>query len=188
MHMAAPPSCPGMAMCISFKAAPEDHENIWEGKPRTTVAGAIFAKEVNVHTFWDLGWNDKMAILCVQKQWAECRVINYLEGSFLRTDEWGAILNKLNYNWGWDHLPPDGYATERKTGKTDAKILSEMGREERDREVIIRATRNLFPKLVLNRGDVSEQYGGMARLLECLKRWKSHVPQSTKRARRALTR
>lgn len=184
----------------------EDYENIWEGRPRTSVPGAIFAKEVatlisenrytfcpydptlRVHTFWDMGWNDKMAIVCVQKQVSECRVIKYLEGSFKRVDEWAAELNKLPWNWGYDHLPPDGYTTSRQTGQTDEQILLKMGRRVRpkalsfpedDREVTIRATRNLLPKLILNRLDVNEEYGGVPRLLECLKRYKRAVPKST---------
>lgn len=183
-------------------AAPDDYENIWLGKPRSVVPGAIFAREVlqmlkdnrytfcpydprlKVHTFWDMGWNDAMAIILVQQQIKEARIIAYYEGSFKRVDEWATELNELKLNWGWDYLPPDGYNEERKTGQSDYTILRRLGRRvkpkhlsfpESDPEMMIRSTRNLFPKLLLNKMDGV----GTDRLLECMKRYKRNVPKTT---------
>lgn len=60
-----------------------DYENIWEGKCKPAVTGAIYAAEIGaameagritdvaydpqlkVHAIWDLGWNDSMTIILV---------------------------------------------------------------------------------------------------------------------------
>lgn len=184
-----------------LKTEPEEYENIWLGKPRTAVAGAIFAKEVStlvregrytlcpydprlkVHTVWDMGWNDACAILLVQRNLSECRVIGYYEGSFKRTDEWGTFLNTLPYNWGWDYLPHDAYDTSRQTGTTDYAILRKLGRRVKpenlsipklDEEKSIRAARLLFPRLYVHKDGP-----GVDRLLEVWKRWARNVPKST---------
>ncbi|MEO6067915.1 MAG: PBSX family phage terminase large subunit [Gemmatimonadales bacterium] len=183
------------------KMYPDDYENIWLGKPRTTVPGAIFSREVlamikdnrytfapydprlKVHTFWDMGWNDACAVILVQQQYKEARIIQYYEDSFLRTDEWATKLNDLKLNWGWDYLPPDAFSKERKTGSSDAEILTAMNRRvkpkhlsfsESDPEFAIRATRNLFPKLILNKGGE-----GVARLWEVMKHYRRNIPKST---------
>jgi phage terminase large subunit len=62
----------------------EDHDNIWEGKPRSASEGAVYQREVSdlvaqgrygfmpydprlkVHTIWDMGWN-VCSILLVQR-------------------------------------------------------------------------------------------------------------------------
>ena len=74
---------------------PDNYDNIWEGKPRETVEGAIYHTEVvnaitekrirpvphdpllKTHTVWDLGFNDSTSILFVQRQGSEIRIIDY---------------------------------------------------------------------------------------------------------------
>lgn len=81
-----------------------DYENIWEGKCRTAAEGAIYADEVSamvlggrycevpyspslkVHVIWDLGWNDSMSLILVQRHLSALRVIEYLEDSFKTLD------------------------------------------------------------------------------------------------------
>ena len=63
----------------------DNYGNIWEGECRSSVAGAIYSKEIagalqaqricpvpydprlKVHTIWDLGFNDSMSIILAQK-------------------------------------------------------------------------------------------------------------------------
>jgi phage terminase large subunit len=182
---------------------PDDYPNIWEGECRQTIAGAIYATEVlamqregrygpcpydprlRVHTIWDMGWNDAMAILLVQRRLSECRIIGYLEGSFKRTDEWGLELNRLKLNWGWDYLPFDAYAQDRRGGRDgdDAAILRRVGRKVKTREQSIpkldvetgiRAARGLLARSYVNKGGM-----GTERLMECLKRYRRSIPKST---------
>jgi phage terminase large subunit len=85
----------------------EDYENIWEGKCKSSVAGALYANEMReatesgrirpvpydprfpVHTIWDLGWNDAMAVIFVQKVAPSVlNIINYMEDSFKKYSEY----------------------------------------------------------------------------------------------------
>lgn len=180
---------------------PDDYPNIWLGEPRSTVAGAIYAREVaellkdrrltlcpydpalRVHSVWDMGWNDATAIILVQRRLSECRIIGYYEDSLKRVDEWGATLNALPYNWGYDWLPHDAFTTARQTGRTDAAVLKAMGRkvervrplksQEIDVETGIRMTRRMFPSVYLN-----ERGPGADRLLECWKRYRRAIPKT----------
>lgn len=189
---------------------PDEYENVWLGKPISAVPGAIYADEVTkliregrycfvpydprlrVHTIWDMGWNDSMAIILAQGKRSECRIIDYLEFRFKRVDQCAGVLNKMPYNWGWDWIPHDGYDKERKTGTDDYTILSRNGRRVRpemsnpmsrqtNEEVGIRATRLLFPRLVVNnvRPECNDTGTGTERFMECLRRFARSIPKST---------
>lgn len=179
----------------------EEYNNIWEGEPRYTVAGAIYAKEVatllrsgrftfcpydpllKVHTVWDMGYNDAMAIILAQRSRSEIRIIAYYEDSFKTTSEWAVELNALKYNWGYDWLPFDAFNHDRRSGSTDEKILRAAGRRVKPKveavpklspEVGIRSTRQAFSTFIVNRGGP-----GIDRLMECWKRYARHVPTTT---------
>ncbi len=194
----------------------EDYGNIWEGNCRTAVGGSIYAQEVMeltrqaritlvpynpkmvVHTIWDMGWNDAMAIGLVQADAFSARLIGYVEGSYHKTADWCAQLNRLPYNWGWDWMPFDAYSGDRRSGQSDDVIARAMGRRVKPKdsgipeigvEPGIRATRELLGRLYIDQDGASAikryfspdfQEGlkiGNARLLECLKRYKRHVPK-----------
>lgn len=197
------------------KYQPDDYDNIWEGMPRTVVVGAIYAREVlamieekrirptpydprlPVDTIWDLGWNDAMTIIMVQKPSPSAlNIINYREDSFRRYDEYVADLNKLNYRWGTDWLPHDGANKDPKTGKSTKDWLKVLGRtkvkvigERPDGTVAgalgveegIKAARMMFPRIYLDDTERKADSGhlGCARLIECLKRYRRNVPTTT---------
>lgn len=189
------------------KTAPDDYPNIWDGECKTVVAGAIYAREVlqaveegrirptpydprfPVHCFWDLGWNDAMAIVMVQlTSPSSLNIINYLEDNFKRYDEYVADMNRLGYNWGEDWLPHDGEHGDPKTGKSAATILRELGRKVHEPvmartgpEQRIKAGRMLWPRIYIDNTARKRDTGylGCLRLVDCLKRYKRHVPKST---------
>jgi phage terminase large subunit len=173
----------------------DDYNNIWEGMCRSAVEGAIYATEVQtayreervrpvpydprlkVHTVWDLGWNDAMSIILVQKGVAEMRVIGYIEESQQTLDWYAAELNKMNYNWGHDYLPHDGFHKDFKTGQTTAEILKRFKRKPKATPKLtveqgIKAARMLFPRVYFDKTKTE-------RLLECLKRYRRGVPEKT---------
>lgn len=185
---------------------PDEYENIWEGKCRTVVAGAIYAKEVMamieskrarpmpydpqlpVHTIWDLGWNDAMSIILVQRIASAVMVIGYLEASGKTYANCVAELKTLKYVWGTDWLPHDGKQTRPDTGKNPKQILEGLGRKhveiipKLDIEHGIRAVRMMFPRLYIDNTEYendSWEYDGGKRLIECLKRYKRAIPAST---------
>jgi phage terminase large subunit len=176
----------------------EDYAQIWGGKCRAAVSGAIYANEIaesqrknricnvpydpslKVHTVWDLGWNDSMTIGLVQKVRSEIRVIGYIEDSHKTLDWYAAELNKKNYNWGFDYLPHDGNTKDFKTGKSAAEILKTFGRKVKITpsigvEVGIKAARMSFSQIYFDKQETS-------RLIECLKRYKRSINSVTREA------
>ena len=188
----------------------EDYENIWEGKPRTSVSGAIYAKELyaatmngricpvpydprlKVHTIWDLGLDENMAILFVQKGLSEIRIINYIQGEHVgsktfdqvdgyesKTVDWyGSRLNAMAMNWGHDYLPHDGDTRAISTGQTAEKILKTLGRRPKliqrlPVEVGIKAARQIFPRCYFDQGNTGV-------FLEHMKRYRRDVGEDGK--------
>jgi len=176
-------------------ATKEDYENIWEGKCRSAVAGAIYAQEVaaamssgrvcnvpydpmlKVHSVWDLGWNDSMAISLVQKIRSEIRIIEYIEDDHKTLDHYAGLLKAKNYNWGYDFLPHDGRTKDFKTGKSAEEILKAFGRKVKITPNIpvesgIKAARMTFGQAYFDKTRA-------ARLVECLKRYRRSINQVT---------
>lgn len=176
-------------------AAPDDYSTIWEGKCRSAVVGAIYAHEIDaairsgricnlpydpklkVHTIWDLGWNDSMAIILAQRVRSELRVIDYIEDDHKTLDWYVAELKERRFNWGYDFLPHDGNAKDFKTGKSAAEILKTFGRKVKITPNIglengIKAARIAFGQSYFDKGKTG-------RLVECLKRYRRSVPEST---------
>lgn len=180
----------------------EEYENIWEGKCKPTMDGAVYTQDValivaqgryapcpydprlKVHTVWDMGWRG-MAIGLVQRGLSECRFIGYLEGEGLRTDQWATdYLNPLKLNWGYDWLPPDAFAGSRRSEGNDADILRRCGRKVKSQiesiprdipvEARIRASKQLLARSYFNKGGM-----GIDLLWECLRRYRRHVPVGT---------
>ena len=179
----------------TLKRDPENYENIWEGKPKRTVDGAIYVKEIDklyedkrirnvpydpllkVHTVWDLGWNDAMTIIMVQRSSSEIRVIDYIEDSHKTLDEYVALLEKKEYRWGTDFLPHDGAARDFKTGKTSQEMLQAMKRrvqivENMSIENGIKAARMIFSRCYFD-----ETKAG--KLVARLKRYRRSIPTTT---------
>lgn len=178
-----------------LKKDPEEHGYVWDGNPRTTVIGAIYSKEVTkmieerrirpiphdpsipVHTIWDLGWNDQMSIIMVQKRVSEVAVIDYIEDHFRTLADYVADLRRMPYVWGTDWLPHDGAHKDHKTGKSSEEILKALGRRVKiipqlTVEAGIKATRMLFPRLFVDEGKCE-------RLVTCWRRYRRGIPEST---------
>lgn len=174
---------------------PEGYKNIWEGQPRSAVEGAIYHGEITaaiaarrirpvpydpllkVHTVWDLGWNDSMSILCVQRHMSEVRVVDFLEDSHRTLDSYIAELRERRWNWGSDWLPHDGRAKNIQTGKSAEEVLRKMGRSVQivanmDVESGIKAARMMFGRCYFD----EDRCGP---LVEHLKRYRRAISQTT---------
>lgn len=174
---------------------PEDYQHIWEGKPRRVAAGAIYRHEIEaayasgrvrplpydpmlqVHTVWDLGWNDSMAIGFVQRGPSDLRVIDYIEDSNRTLDWYVGQIERRPYRWGTDYIPHDGRTRNFQTGKSTEELLRAMGRSPfvlpaDSLEEGIKAARVMWPAVYFD----AEK---CARLLECLKRYRRQVNQNT---------
>jgi phage terminase large subunit len=178
------------------KTLPSDeYQNIWEGKTKAAVSGAIYANEVaaaqkagrvrnvpydpmlKVHAVFDLGWNDSMAISLVQRSASEIRLIGYIEDSQRTLDSYSQELKSLPYNWGYIWLPHDGRAKDYKSGKSAEQMMTSLGWDVRiipnlGIEAGIKAARMTFPRVYFDKAQCE-------RLIHCLKRYRRTINQST---------
>lgn len=179
---------------------PKDYPNIWEGKCRPAAEGAIYYDEMEssqaegrvanvpydpmlqVHVVVDLGWNDAMSIIMCQRNGSELRIIDYIEDSHKKLDEYSQMLKERKYNWGKMFIPHDGY-NESFAAASAYKILTGLGWNVPSRDELvemnvengIKAARMVFPRCYFDKTKAN-------RLIECLKRYKRVVSSKTNEA------
>lgn len=126
---------------------PEGYRNVWEGECLSTLAGAIYAKELEkaddegrirtvpydalkqVHTFWDLGWADNTSIWFAQSVGQELRLIDYYSNSQQPLQHYIQLLQNKGYTYGTDWLPHDAKAKSLATGRSVEEIMLGLGRK-----------------------------------------------------------
>ena len=177
---------------------PKGYDNIWEGKCKPAVSGAIYYDEMSqadeegqicnvpydpflkVHIVFDLGWNDAMAISLVQVIRNEVRIIEYIEDSHKTLDNYSAMLKDKRLNWGKVFFPHDGAHKDFKTGKSAVQIMSELGWDVQlismhTIETGIKATRMALRRMYFSKKKTE-------RLIQCLKRYRRQINQATQEA------
>lgn len=180
------------------KVDPVSYDNVWEGKCRPAALGAIYTPEMTalvgskritnvpydpmlqVHTVWDLGYNDATAIIFVQRHLSELRIIDYREANYTNMAEDVQHLESKGYRYGTDWLPWDGAEGKFKKlgdGVSPEAILRKMGRAvsivpQTDVEIGIKKARMVFPRCYFDRANT-------IRLRECLKRYRRMIPVTT---------
>jgi phage terminase large subunit len=124
---------------------PDAYLNIWEGHPRQTLDGAIYANEMRaltaagritrvpydpalpVHTFWDLGISDCTSIWFAQAAAFEFRAIDFLQDRNRALPHYLQLLQQRGYVYGYHHLPHDGQRRDLGTGKSIERLMTEAG-------------------------------------------------------------
>lgn len=157
------------------KYDPDNYDNIWEGKCKPAVEGAIYYKQImelesqgrvcnlpydpmlKVHIVLDLGWNDSLSCGLIQKGVADIRIIESIECSHTSLDAFSAELKTRGHNWGKVWVPPaDGYSKRLESGgRSTYDIMTALGwqcvtrREQTEMSVEegIRNARLVFPRL-----------------------------------------
>ena len=174
----------------------EEYENIWQGKCRTSVSGAIYANEIResieakrirpipydpmlrVHTVWDLGWNDKMSIIFVQRILNQVMVIDFMEDSHKKYDYYVEEIRKKKYNLGMAWLPHDAGHESPLLAPNPLNTLRNLGLscaeplQREDVEVGIKRLRQMFGRIYFNEERTGE-------LLSHLKRYRRNIPVTT---------
>jgi phage terminase large subunit len=173
----------------------EKYAHIWEGKCMPAVEGAIYFDEVakaeeegritrvgfdkllKVHAIFDLGWNDSMTIIMVQRSASELRIVDYIEDSHKKLSDYSDMLKAKPYNWGQVWLPHDGFSKDYKTGKSAEEMMKALGwtvarTPSMDIEGGIKAAREVFERVWFDKEKT-------ARLVECLKRYRRNIGQKT---------
>lgn len=179
---------------------PDDYPNIWEGKCRPAVAGAIYYKEVQAaeiegrigivpynpmlktHVILDLGKGDSLFVSMVQRHLSAIMVIDCIAGTHFQWDSLSADLKERKYNWGRVWLPHDGFTTTLNAPRSSEQILRGLGWDVVSKEEIkskalsveegIRNVRMMFPQLYIDKSKC-------APLIESIKRYRRHINQST---------
>ena len=174
----------------------EAYNNVWEGIPRQTVDGAIFAKEVTmadlegricnvpydatkpVHAVFDLGWADSTACWILQFIGQETRLIRYFEDSQQTMSYYMAKLQSFGYIYDTIWLPHDAKAKSLGTGKSIEEIVRATGMKVQilDRVPVndsINAARTIFNKCYFDRQNTEEG-------LNCLRHYRYDVDPDTK--------
>lgn len=188
---------------------PKDYDNIWEGKTKPAVTGAIYYDEVTamekegrircvprnptlpVHRIWDLGFNDLMAVILVQRVVSEIAIVGYVTGSRRTLADYIAEFKNdekyARWNWGVDYLPHDGFTQRHQTGKSDADVLRGLGCKVEETpsmtvEQGIRTARTVFPRVYIDAESTKSEDEDHPGLVECLKRYRRHINKQTQTA------
>jgi phage terminase large subunit len=167
------------------REAPEDYAHIYEGNCRPAVEGAIYYNEVSklrssgrlcnvpydpmlkVHVITDLGFNDYMSLILVQRVASEIRIIRYIEDRQRYIPSYSQELRDLKLNYGKLYLPHDGKA-KHITGASaqeqfealgwQVEIVQDIGLEQG-----IRKTREVFPRFYIDKTNASELLNRLGR-------------------------
>ncbi len=175
---------------------PESYDNVWEGKCRTAIDGAIYAGEIReaiegkrirpvpydpmlkVHTVWDLGWNDRMSIVFVQRVISEIRVIDFIEDNFKKYDWYVSEIKNKRYNLGKCFLPHDAAHGSAMPGvTTPAQTLKALGLnvqeplKREDPELGIKRLRQIFGRIYFDEENTRD-------LISHIKRYRRAIPTS----------
>ena len=165
--------------------SPDDYAHIYEGHCRPAVEGAIYYNEVSnlrssgrlcnvaydpmlkVHVVTDLGFNDYMSLLLVQRMGSEIRVIRYIEDRLRYIPSYHQELKDLGLNFGKLYLPHDGRA-KHVTGASaeeqfralgwDVEIVPDVGIEQG-----IRKVREVFGRFYFDKTHASELLNRLGR-------------------------
>jgi phage terminase large subunit len=179
---------------------PDDYENIWEGKCRPAVEGAIYYHEIQkaeaegricnvpynpllkVHVIFDLGKGDSLFVSMVQKHMSAIMVIDCIAGTHLNLNTLSNDMRQRPYNWGKVFLPHDGFTTTINAPRSTAQVMASLGWDVVPKDIIklnalsveegIRNARLIFPQTYFDRDKA-------APLIESLKRYRRHISQAT---------
>jgi phage terminase large subunit len=164
---------------------PDNYAHIYEGMCRPAVEGAIYYKEVSklrsggrlcnvpydpmlkVHVVVDLGFNDFMSLLLVQRLGSEIRVIRYIEDRMRYIPSYHQELTDLKLNFGTMYLPHDGKA-KHVTGSSAQEQFQQLGWkvdivDDIGIEQGIRKAREVFPRLLIDKTNGSELLNRLGR-------------------------
>jgi hypothetical protein len=88
------------------------------------------ARDMPVHTAWDLGIDDATALWCFQVQPGRLHLVDYYENSQHAADHYCTWLNERGYH-GTDFVPHDARVRDWSTGRTRLEVLRSLGRKPR---------------------------------------------------------
>ena len=175
----------------------ESYQNVWEGFTRSTIDGAVFAKEMQraeqdnricnipydpikpVIAVFDIGWADATAIWFVQFIGMETRLIRYYETTQTTMSEILAKMQTFGYVYDILYLPHDAQnRTIASNGRSVEEIVRNAGFNVRiiERTPIadsINAARTIFSSCYFDKNNTTAG-------LDCLRHYRYDVDPDTK--------
>ena len=165
--------------------SPDDYDHIYGGECRPAIEGAIYYNEVSklrsdgrlanvpydpmlkVHVVCDLGFNDFMSMILVQRLGSEIRIIRYIEDRQRYIPSYSQELNDLKLNYGKLYLPHDGRA-KHITGASAQEQFEKLGWrveivEDIGVEQGIRKAREIFPRIIMDKENAGELLNRLGR-------------------------
>ena len=133
---------------------------------------------LKVHTIWDLGFNDRMSIIFVQRLLNQLMVIDFLEDQYRKYDWYVSEIKAKRYNLGRAYLPHDAGHDSPLLAATPEKTLKALGLDvapvlpREDVEVGIKRTRQMFPRIYFDDEKAKP-------LVDHLKRYRRVIPSTT---------
>lgn len=169
------------------------YNNVWEGIPRSTIDGAIFARELEmaelegritnvpydpskpVHAIFDLGWADNTACWLIQFIGFDIRVLRYFEDNQKTIQHYLSLMQTYGYIYDTIWLPHDAAAKSLGTGKSIEEIVRATGYRVQilDRVPVadsINAARTIFPRCYFDRKNTEDG-------LNCLRHYRYDVDE-----------
>ncbi len=175
---------------LLYETDPESAEHVYGGSTRSTVAGAIYRKEIMaaeherritdvpydaslpVQTFWDLGWSDLVSIWFVQCSGFAYRLIDYHQDNYQTMDHYLQVLQGKGYTYSrlpgfpactlpWDATSK--MAQTSLTGPMAAKGFTTRILQSESRFVGIDATRKMFGRLWFDAEKCADGLAGLRR-------------------------
>ena len=149
---------------------PDAYDNIWLGNCKSAVTGAIYGAEIKaaeaggrigivpydaahpVHTFWDLGFGDRVSIWFMQQVGLQVRILDYYCNTHKSIDFYLQRMQEKQYFYGTCVLPWDGDTPQLGDGKSIANQMATKGFQvisvpQSKVHVGINATRTIFSQL-----------------------------------------
>lgn len=133
---------------------------------------------LKVHTVWDLGFADFMAIIFVQRgSDGALRIIDYIQDNRKPLDYYIRLIKDKPYNYGTDFIPHDGASKHFLTGKSTKEVMESMNRSvmvlpRMDVDEGIKLARMVFPRVYLDELKAEK-------LIDCLQNYKYGINIST---------
>lgn len=175
-----------LEMSVTKAANQNKYLEVWEGRTKITVDGAIYAEELNevikhnrrgnvpydptkpVYTFWDLGHSDKTAIWFIQRSGLEYNVINYYQNNLKKLAHYLEHMQSLGYVYGTVYMPHDA-DNETLASRSIAQLTRQAGykvivvQRPAKKSLGINAVRTIMPLCNFDAVNTSEGWQCLAR-------------------------
>jgi phage terminase large subunit len=176
----------------------DEYLHVWMGKPKRVLTGAVYADEMRkaieenritsvpwvsdlpVHTFWDLGWNDRTAIWFVQKVSQQYHVIDFYSNRLKKISHYTQILQGRGYTYGLNWLPHDARHEGVGSDASIEKLVRRAGFKVKITPNIrigdgINAAREIFPRCYFDENSCKDGVDAL-----CNYHWNDKTPSAKK--------